>query len=60
MALFDWGNREKTRAKARTEGRTETNEAWMAWYNRQQDAHARGEEFNEPPPGVKAKESQAV
>ena len=64
LALFDWGNRGKTLRQGieqgRTEGRTEERDDWMAWYRRQQDAYARNEEFNEPPPGVNAKESQAV
>ena len=58
VALFDWGNREKTRRVARAEGRAESNEEWMAWYRRHQEVIARGEEPTEPPPGEKAKESQ--
>ena len=64
VALFDWGNREKTRRVARAEGlaegRAESNEEWMAWYRRHQEAIARGEEPPEPPPGEKAKESQVA
>ncbi len=56
MALFDWGNREKTLER----GRAEMNEAWVDWLRRRDEADARGEEFNEPSPAERAKESQAV
>ncbi len=68
MALFDWGNREKTRrlaraeglAEGRTEGRAEEREAWMDWIRKRDEAHARGEDFNEPSPAERAKESQVA
>lgn len=44
---------EKGRAEAREEGRAEMEQAWrdwLAWYERQEDAKARGEPFDEPPP----------
>ncbi len=60
MALFDWGNREKTRRLARAEGRAEEREAWMDWIRKRDEAHARGEDFNEPSPAERAKESQVA
>ena len=72
MALFDWGNREKTRRIARAEGRiegrteglaegrAEEREAWMDWIRKRDEAHARGEDFNEPSPAERAKESQVA
>ncbi len=72
MALFDWGNREKTRRLARAEGRAEgrveglaegrveEREAWTDWLRKRDEAHARGEEFNEPSPAERAKESQVA
>ena len=76
MALFDWGNRSKTleqgRAEGRVEGRAEgiiegrtegmaeEREAWTIWIRKRDEAHARGEDFNEPSPAERAKESQVV
>ena len=84
MALFDWGNREKTRRIARAEGlaegrteglaegrveglaegrvmgQVEEREAWMDWIRKRDEAHARGEDFNEPSPAERAKESQVA
>ena len=84
MALFDWGNREKTRRIARAEGLVEgrneglaegriegmvegriegiaeEREAWMDWIRKRDEAHARGEDFNEPSPAERAKESQVA
>ena len=64
VALFDWGNRDKTRrvarAQGRTEGRAEEREAWMDWVRRRDEALARGEDFNEPSPAERAKESQVA
>ena len=92
MALFDWGNREKTRriaraegriegrteglaegrteglaegrteglAEGRTEGMAEERQAWMVWLRKRDEAHARGEDFNEPSPAERAKESQVA
>ena len=56
LALFDWGNKEKTRREAREQER----EAWVDWVRRQNEAMARGEEFTEPSPAERAKESQGV
>lgn len=56
LALFDWGNREKTRRKAREQER----EAWVDWVRRQNEALARKEDFNEPSPAERAKDSQTV
>ena len=39
-------------AKGRAEGRAEVAVALHAWYARQEAAKARGEPFDEPPPGV--------
>lgn len=33
-------------------GREEERRVWLAWYARQEAAKARGEPFDEPPPGV--------
>ena len=76
MALFDWGNRSKTleqgraegRAEGREQGRTEgreqgitaEREAWVVWLRKRDEAHARGEEFTEPSPAERAKESQVA
>ena len=46
MALFDWGNREKTRAQARAEN----NERWKEWLARKEAAEKEGREFTEPSP----------
>ncbi len=42
------------------EGRAEEREAWMDWLRKQDEAHARGEDFNEPSPAERAKESQVA
>ena len=54
---FDRGRAEgraEGRVEGRVEGRTEAlseaNRQNAEYYKRMQDAHARGEEFNEPPP----------
>ena len=46
MALFDWGNREKTRRQAVAE----INREWEAWLERKERAEREGQEFSEPPP----------
>ena len=43
--------REEGRQEGRQEGREEVSEEWRAWYNRMMEAEARGEEFDELPPG---------
>ena len=42
---------EKQAEKGRREGREQERKMWEAWYERQQLALAKGESFNEPPPG---------
>ena len=49
-AVNDW--LEKRREKARAEGQAERQAAWLAWYRRWEDAQARNESFDEPPPGL--------
>ena len=44
--------REKLRDQGRAEGRQEMAARWQEWDRRRQEAQARGEDFNEPPPGV--------
>ena len=60
VALFDWGNREKTLERGRVEGRAENNDAWTEWLRRRDEAIARGEDFTEPSPADRAKESQVA
>ena len=60
MALFDWGNRSKTLEQGRAEGITAEREAWVVWLRKRDEAHARGEEFTEPSPAERAKESQVA
>ena len=54
----DWlqKRREKARvegiAEGRAEGRTTERAKWQAWYSRWEDARARNEPFDEPPPGA--------
>ncbi len=50
MALFDWGNRDKTRAEARAKARAENNKRWEAWLARKEAAEKAGREFTEPSP----------
>ena len=49
--------REKRREEGRAEGRAERDAEIQAWYKRQQEALAKGEPFDEPPPGVDQEES---
>ena len=42
--------REEGRVKGREEGREQAMAEWEAWYKRQQEAQANGQEFTEPPP----------
>ena len=39
--------------KIRAEGREEANRLWAEWNRRREDAEAKGEPFDEPPPGTK-------
>ena len=56
MALFDWGSREKTFER----GRVEERKAWVDWLRRRDEAIARGEDFTEPSPADREKESQVA
>ena len=57
-AVNDWleKRRRKARAEGReeghAEGRTTERALWQDWYSRWQDAQARNEPFDEPPPGA--------
>ena len=48
------------RREGRQEGRAATDAAWRAWYERMQAARSRGEEFAEPPPSLRASESNGA
>ena len=52
-AVNDWleKRREKARAEGRTEGRTIERALWREWHRRWEEARARNEPFDEPPPG---------
>ena len=50
-------NLQNVREKRREEGRAERDAEIQAWYKRQQEALAKGEPFDEPPPGVDQEES---
>ena len=39
--------------KIRAEGREEANRLWAGWNRRREEAEAKGQPFNEPPPGTK-------
>ena len=55
-AVNDWleKRREKARAEGRTEGRTIERALWREWHRRWEEARARNEPFDEPPPGEDA------
>ena len=40
--------------EGRREGRATRDAEWRAWYERMRAAQARGEEFTEPPPSLRA------
>ena len=42
------------RQEGRREGRASRDAEWRAWYERMRAAQARGEEFTEPPPSLRA------
>ena len=46
--------RQEGRREGRQEGRVAMNAEWRAWYERMRAAQARGEEFTEPPPLLRA------
>ena len=56
MALFDWANKEKTRAEAEAEN----NRRWEAWLARKDEAEEAGRDFTEPPPSRREKEAQVA
>ena len=56
MALFDWGNREKTRREARAEN----NREWDKWLERKAHAERNGEEFTEPSPSKRQEGAQVA
>ena len=50
MALFDWANKDKTRA--------ERDKEWEMWIERRDAAIKDGRTFNEPPPSKRRREAQ--
>ena len=42
---------EQHKATGRAEGRAASNQEWREWLRRLTEAEARGESFDEPPPG---------
>ena len=50
MALFDWANKDKTRA--------ERDKEWEVWIERKDAALKEGREFTEPPPSKRHREAQ--
>lgn len=52
MALFDWGNRDKTRAKRDAE--------WRSWLERKERAEREGVEFNEPSPAERREKAEVA
>ena len=48
------------RQEGRREGRALRDAEWRAWYERMRDAQARGEEFAEPPPSLRANDSNGA
>ena len=52
MVLFDWPTKKKVQDRLNAE--------WQDWLRRRDEAHARGEDFNEPSPAERAKKSQVA
>ena len=52
MALFDWGNRDKTRAKRDAE--------WRSWLEHKERAERDGVEFSEPPPDERIEKAEVA
>lgn len=48
--------RKERYAAAIARGRQESDKKWRDWYNRMLEAQARGEDFDEPPPGFDSSE----
>ena len=46
--------------EGRQEGRAARDAEWRAWYERMRDAQARGEEFAEPPPSLRASDANGA
>ena len=61
MLLSDWylDRREKRIQAAKAEGKAEAYQEVVEWDRRRKEAEARGEEFREPPPGVRQNGSDA-
>ena len=53
MVLLDRAldSRDRNRERLRSEGREQERAEWRAWFERREAALARGEPFDEPPPG---------
>ena len=49
---------ERHRAEGRVEGRAERDALWQAWLQRRADAEAKGQPFDEAPPGAHPSESE--
>ena len=60
-AAIAWRDRKiaKWAEEAREEGRAEVRADLEAWYARMEAAKARGEPFDEPPPGVNGRANSA-
>ena len=52
--------RREGRQEGRKEGRALRDAEWRAWYERMRDAQARGEEFTEPPPSLRASDANGA
>ena len=48
------------RQEGRREGRAARDAEWRAWYERMRAAQARGEEFTEPPPSLRARDANGA
>ena len=44
--------RERLREEGREQGKADERQSWVNWNARRLDAEARGEPFDEPPPGA--------
>ena len=52
--------RQEGRKEGRQEGRAARDAEWRAWYERMRAAQARGEEFTEPPPSLRASDANGA
>ena len=48
------------RREGRREGRAARDAEWRAWHGRMREAQARGEEFTEPPPSLRANDANGA